>query len=88
MAHMLARLRGVKIEVIGKVLKADAPVHAEQGFFLQHLWQNTDDPDEVLFLFRTDDLNRAKQFVYKVHAQARNEDPHANLPEITFLEEK
>ena len=88
MAHMLAKLKGVKVEEIGKVLKADASVHAEQGFFLQHLWQNVDDSEEVLFLFRSDDLNRAKQFVYKVHAQARNQDPHANLPHITFLEEK
>ena len=88
MAHMLARLRRVKVEDIKNVLKADAARHAEQGLYLEHLWQNMDDPEEVLFLFRTDDLRQAKQFVEKVHAQALNEDPQINLPQMTFLEER
>ena len=88
MAHMLAKLRGVKAEDIKKLLQADAPGHAEQGFYLEHLWQNADDSEEVLFLFRTDDLGHAKQFVEKVYTQAREENPQANLPHMTFLEEK
>ena len=85
MSHMLARLRGVKREVIGAVLKRDAPEHAREGFYLEHLWQNVDDAEEVLFLFRADDLPRARQFVERVHARARREDPNVNLPVITFL---
>lgn len=88
MANILARLRGVKGEDIKKVLRADAYKHAEQGLYLEHLWQNVDDSEEVLFLFRTDDLSGAKQFVQNVHTQARKEDPTANLPQMTFLEEK
>ena len=88
MAHILARLRRVKVEDIKAVLKADAARHAEQGLYLEHLWQNVDDPEEVLFLFRTDDLRQAKQFVETVHAQALNEDPRISVPQMTFLEEK
>ena len=88
MAHILARLRGVKVEDIKKVLKADASGHAEQGLYLEHFWQNADDSEEVLFLFRTDDLSRAKKFIEKVHAQALEEDPNANLPQMTFLKEE
>lgn len=88
MAHMLAKLRGVKFEDIKRVLEADAPQHAEQGLYLEHLWQNADDLEEVLFLFRTDDLSRAKQFIEKVHAQALEEDPNVNLPQMTFLKEE
>jgi hypothetical protein len=88
MAHILARLRRVKADDIKAVLKADAARHAEQGLYLEHLWQNVDDPEEVLFLFRTDDLKQAKQFVETVHAQALNEDPHINMPRMTFLEER
>lgn len=88
MAHILARLRRVKIEDIKTLLKADASKHAEQGLYLEHLWQNADDSEEVLFLFRTDDIIHAKQFVEKVHTQARKENPDANLPQMTFLEEK
>jgi len=88
MAHILARLRRVKAEDIKAVLKADAARHAEQGLYLEHLWQNVDDPEEVLFLFRTDDLRQAKRFVETVHAQALNEDPRISVPQMTFLEEK
>jgi hypothetical protein len=88
MAHVLARLRGVKIEQIKSVLEAGAPNHAEQGLYLEHLWQSSDDPDEVLFLFQTGDLDHSKRFIEEVHAQARKDDPTATLPHMTFLEEK
>jgi hypothetical protein len=87
MPHLLAKLRGVRIEDIGKILRADASKHAEQGLYLEHLWQNADDSEEVLFLFRTKDLSHAKIFIDKVHTQALKENPNANLPQMTFLEE-
>ena len=87
MAHMLAKLRGVRLADIGKILRADASKHAEQGLYLEHLWQNADDLEEVLFLFRTKDLSHAKIFIDKVHTQALKENPNANLPQMTFLEE-
>jgi hypothetical protein len=87
MAHMLATLRNVPIKEIGKVLYADALQHAKQGLYLEHLWQNVDDPKEVLFLFRVDDVARAKQFIETVHSQALKDNPKANLPHMTFLEE-
>jgi hypothetical protein len=49
MDHILARIRGVKMEDIKNVLKADALKHAEQGLVLRHVWRNADDPDEILF---------------------------------------
>jgi hypothetical protein len=88
MAHMLAKLRGVKAEDVIKILQADADGHAEQGFYLEHLWQNVDDPDEVLFLFQVEDLDHARRFIEEAHAQARAVDPQGNLPHMTFLEEK
>ena len=88
MGHMLARLGGVKVQDIKKILKADASKHAEQGLYLEHLWKNADDSEEVLFLFRIDDLSQARKFINKVHAQARNENPDARLPQMTFLQEK
>jgi hypothetical protein len=88
MAHVLANLRGVKAEVIKQVLAQDAPQHAREGLYLEHLWQNVDDANEVLFLFRTTDLDHAKQFINRVHTQALKENPDANLPNMTFLEEQ
>jgi hypothetical protein len=85
MDHILARLRGVKLEDIKSVLRADAPKHAEQGLILRHVWRNADDPNEVLFIFTTADLDRARKFIESEHAQARKEDTDANLPEMIFL---
>lgn len=87
MAHILARLQGVKLADVEQALKADAPAHAEQGLHLEHLWKNLDDPAEVLFLFRADDLQRAKGFIEKTHAEARRQNPNANLPQMTFLDD-
>jgi hypothetical protein len=88
MSHVLARLRGVKLDVIGSILKADAPKHAEEGLYLEHVWQNDDDSDEAVFLFRTTDLAHARQFIERVHKQAREENPGANLPHMAFLADK
>ena len=85
---MLARLRGSRIEDVKSVLQSDAPKHAEQGLHLEHLWQNVDDPEEVLFLFRIDNPSIAKQFIERVHAEALKQDPTVNLPLMTYLEER
>jgi hypothetical protein len=69
MAHILANLRGMNVEKVKKILKAD-------------------DLEQVLFLFRVQDLSHAKQFIEKVHTKARKENPEANLGHMTFLEEK
>ena len=88
MAHMLAKLKGVKTEDIKRVLMADASQHAKQGLHLEHLWQNADNSEEVLFLFRVDNVGIAKGFIQKVHTEALKENPKSNLPVMTFLEEK
>jgi len=88
MAHMLAKLTGIKAEVVKGILKTQARGHAEQGLYLEHLWQNADDPDEVLFLFKVEDLNHAKEFIRWAHEQSREVDPNGKLPQMTFLEER
>jgi hypothetical protein len=87
MPHILARLKGVNLEDIKKALEADAPQHAEQGLFLEHLWQNDDDSEEIVFLFRIENIGKAKEFINKVHTEAIAKNPQANLPYMTFLEE-
>jgi hypothetical protein len=85
MDHILARLKGVKLEDIKGVLKADAPKHAEQGLILRHIWRNADDPNEILFIFTAADLSRARKFIETMHRQARKENANVNLPEMVFL---
>lgn len=71
MDHVLARIKGVKMEDVKSALKADAPRHAEQGLVLRHVWRNADDHDEILFIFTTPDLDRARKFIKTANAQAR-----------------
>jgi hypothetical protein len=85
MDHILARIRGVKMEDVKSMLKTDAPKHAEQGLILRHIWRNTDDPEEILFIFTTPDLNRARKYIEIVHTEILKENPHANLPQMLFL---
>lgn len=70
---------------IKNVLKADAPRHAEQGLILRHIWRNADDLDEILFIFTTADLRRARKFIETAHVEALKENPEANLPKMMFL---
>ena len=85
MDHILARIRGAKMEDLKNMLKADMSKHAQQGLILRHVWCNTDDPDEILFIFTTAYLNRARKFIEMEHAETLKENPNANLPEILFL---
>lgn len=73
------------MEDIKSMLKADMPKHAEQGLILRHIWHNAEDPDEILFIFTTADLDRARKFIKMVHAEALKENPAANLPKMLFL---
>lgn len=85
MDHILARIRGVKMEDVKSMLKADTSKYVEQGLILRHVWRNADDSDEILFIFTTADLNRARKFIETVRAEAFKENPNTNLPEMLFL---
>ena len=87
MAHVLNKLTGVELEDVKKQLELDASSHAEQGMYLEHLWRNADDPNEILFIFRVDDRSRCKELMERICAEARKENPDVKLPEKLFLEE-
>lgn len=38
MAHILARLRNVKLEIIKEIFTRDRAEHALEGLYLEHLW--------------------------------------------------
>jgi len=86
MPHVLAKLTGAPLQAVKQQLEHDAAEHAEQGMYLEHLWQNADKPEEVLFLFQVKDLAHCQRRMREVHAQALAKDPHTPLPELTFLD--
>ena len=85
MPHLLAKLQNAPIEIIREVLEKDKAFHNSQGMYLEHLWQNDDKADEVLFLFRIDDIEKTKALIHKLHSETLAQNPEANLPEMTYL---
>lgn len=85
MPYLLATLRNVATDLIKEVLESDAPFHAEHGMFLQHIWENAEDDEEVLFLFKIDNIEKTRELINKLHADALAENPDTNLPTMKYL---
>ena len=85
MSHLLAILKNVPLVVIKEVLENDKSYHASQGMYLENIWQNVDDQNEVLFLFKIDNIENTKLLINKLHSEALEQNPEANLPKMTYL---
>lgn len=86
MPHLLATLRNVPFETIKEVLENDRAFHASEEMYLEHIWQNVDDENEVLFLFRINSIVNTKKLIDKLHTKALEQNPEANLPKMTYLQ--
>lgn len=87
MPHLLATLRNTPFEIIKDVLEKDKAFHAVQGMYLEHLWKNVDDENEVLFLFKIDNIENTKSLIQKLHSETLSHNPDAILPKMTYLED-
>lgn len=85
MPHLLAKLKNEPLESVREFLERDKAFHVQNNMFLEHLWQNVDDQNEVQFLFRVNDIDETKALIHKLHSEALAHDPKANLPEMTYL---
>jgi hypothetical protein len=85
MPHLLAKLKNVPFEIIKEILEKDKAFHAAQGMYLEQLWQNADDENEVQFLFKIDNIEATKKLINKLHSDALAQDPKGNLPEMTYF---
>ncbi|REH01139.1 hypothetical protein [Flavobacterium aquicola] len=85
MPHLLAKLRNVPFETIKQILENDKAFHATEEMYLEHIWQNADDENEVQFLFRINSIENTKKLIEKLHSKALEQDPKANLPNMTYL---
>ena len=66
-------------------MEKDKEFHKSQGMYLEHLWQNVDDENMVLFLFQIDDIKKTKALIHKLHSEALAENKNANLPTMIYL---
>jgi len=88
MPHILGKIKGLRIEDVKSVMEDDARHHSLHEMRLEHLWQNTEDDDEVFFLFKAHDVSQAKRYINKIFfEQTLRLEPKAKVHEIIFLEE-
>lgn len=87
MAHVLARIKGIRFEELREYLLQEAASHAAQGLYLEHLWRNADDVGESMYLYRTTDLKLARRTIFAIHNEMIAENPGAALPLVTFLQD-
>ena len=85
MPHLLAKLNNVPFNTIKEILEKDKDFHASNGMHLEQLWQNADDENEVLFLFKIESIDNTKKLIGKLHSEALAQNPDANLPLMTYL---
>jgi len=85
MPHLLATLKNVPLEIIREVLEKDKEFHKSQGMYLEQIWQNADDENEVLFLFQIDNVEKTKTLIHKLHSKTLAQNPNANLPAMIYL---
>jgi hypothetical protein len=86
MPYLLATLRNVPFETIKGVLENDRAFHASEEMYLEHIWQNIDDENEVLFLFRINSVENTKKLIEGLHSSALSQNPDANLPTMIYLQ--
>jgi len=85
MSHLLAKLSNVTFDIIKEILEKDKAFHASNGMYLENLWQNADNENEVLFLFEINSIEDTKKLIKKLHSEALAQNPEANLPTMTYL---
>jgi heme-degrading monooxygenase HmoA len=86
MMHMLIRHKVADFAKWRPVYDAHASSRQKAGLKEEHLLRNADDPNEVILLFSTEDLDKAKAFAASEDLrQAMQKAGVSDKPDIWFL---
>ena len=86
MNYLLGRFK-VDLNLWKQVVNSDTALHKDAGMHFQRVWRNVDNPDEILFLFRLENVERAKEFLEKTGALDKAKMKKGEIPHLTFLKE-
>ena len=84
MSHVLATFHGIEKDLIEDMIHDHIHKHKDD-IYVEHLWQNADDMDEIVFLFKVDDIDHMKQILEKVHLESIKHNPKIIPPKIIYL---
>ncbi len=84
---MLCRNRVRDFAAWRRTFDSHAAAHRAAGLHLLHLWRETGDDNNVIFLFGVDDIERARAFVSDPAAAEAGRDAGVVDGEIRFLDD-
>ena len=85
MSHVLAILHGLEKDIVESMLHEHTKKRTLDGLHLEHIWTNAEDDDEVVFLFKTDDMKKAHLLMDMIHKESQKHNYDINPPEIIYL---
>lgn len=86
--HMLGRFRTADLEGWKTAIASDTEAHLSAGLHFRKVWSNADDPSEIYFLFRVDDLAKARAFLKEAGALDEEKQRRGEIPVLSFLDER
>ena len=63
MTHLLCRNKVHDFDKWLKIFSSHKAAHVKAGLILEHLWQASDDPNNIFYLFRVEDIAKARAFL-------------------------
>jgi hypothetical protein len=86
MNYLLGQFK-VDLKLWKQVVTSDTALHREAGMHFQRVWRNVDNPGEIFFLFRLEDVAVAKAFLEKTGALDKEKMKRGEIPRLIFLQE-
>jgi hypothetical protein len=85
MHYILGRHRVADAEAWKRTMESHRADHLKAGLHFERVWRNADDPREILFLYRVDDLMTAKSYLEQAGALDQAKQQLGEIPELLFL---
>ena len=85
MNYLLAKIKNIPFTLIEEILENDKSFYEQQGVFIENIWQNVDDKNEVYFLAKIESIKNTKEFVEKMRSATLLVNPDASVAEMTYL---
>jgi hypothetical protein len=85
MIQLLCRNRVVDFDRWWKIFASHADAHRASGLILVRIWRDTEDSNNIFFLFDVESLEKAKSFVSNPHAAEAGRQSGVIEGELHFL---
>lgn len=67
-------------------IEADKAAHKDAGLHFHQVWRNVDNAEEIYFLFKVDDVAKARSFLQQAGALDKEKTSKGEIPLLTFVE--